>query len=249
MENLQPATLPAFLDPLLAGLPDPIYQITVTFLSHSIALVGAVYNIASSLISSNNSGWDIQKLLPPIITLLAAYLALHSIYRTTTWMFRLTFWFIKWGGLFGIIMAGAGWFFGSNSLSSIVNTGTISTVGSILWGLVNDPEAARPRPSRPNTRSQTRNRQASRAGERPSVWDSFDRHREWQNTRNAEAEERGPSQDVLQDILDVADKYVGSNHLTNLFGAVKETLQKHTDEGRDDGTYAQRGNGRTRSPR
>ncbi|KAH8828534.1 hypothetical protein DL96DRAFT_1799600 [Flagelloscypha sp. PMI_526] len=221
MDYLRPAALPAFLDPLFDSLPEPLRHFAITFLAHSFALIMA-------------------NLLPPIITLLAAYLALLSLYRTTTWTFRLVFWFIKWGGLFGILMALVGWTLGSNSLSSFVNTGTLYSIGSLVWGLLNDQSERQRGSSRPNTRSQTRSRTAPRAGERPSVWDSFDRHREWQDRRNAEAGEA--SSDVVQDVVDLAEKYLSRGRLAGVFDALKETMQKQ-----DGGDREETSRSRTRS--
>jgi len=48
-----------------------------------------------------------------LITLLAAYLALVSIYRTTSWMVRTTVWMMKWGAILSALAAGAGWMMGN----------------------------------------------------------------------------------------------------------------------------------------
>src|SRR6267154_831419 len=99
--DLADITLPAFLDPLLdffaEQLPPPLYSFLISLLSHSLALFTALVSLISSLVSSKPWEWDAQTIIPPLITFLAAYLALVSLYRTTSWMVRTSFWFIKWG--------------------------------------------------------------------------------------------------------------------------------------------------------
>lgn len=58
-----------------------------------------------------------QRLLPPLIMLLAVYLTLLSLYRTTTLLIRTTLFFVKWGGLIAIIAAAVG-YFSNGSFSS-----------------------------------------------------------------------------------------------------------------------------------
>lgn len=53
---------------------------------------------------------SVQRLLPPLIMVLAVYLTLLSLYRTTTLLIRTTLFFVKWGGIIAIIAAAVGYF-------------------------------------------------------------------------------------------------------------------------------------------
>lgn len=53
---------------------------------------------------------SVQRLLPPLIMLVAVYLTLLSLYRTTTLLIRTTLFFVKWGGVIAIIAAAVGYF-------------------------------------------------------------------------------------------------------------------------------------------
>ncbi|EEB98901.1 hypothetical protein MPER_01509 [Moniliophthora perniciosa FA553] len=139
MANITPADipLPAFLDPLLDylsdNLPPPIYSFIITFASHSLALISALSSLFSTLLRTNPSQWDAQTILPPLIAFLTAYLALVSVYRTTTWMVRTSFWFIKWGTILAVLFGGMGWIMGSggNAVGGPVVT---SSLASLIFG-------------------------------------------------------------------------------------------------------------------
>jgi len=96
--------VPNFVDPLLsyieAVLPPPVYSILLTVLSHSLALASALLSLATS-----PSTWNAQTILPPLITILAAYIALSSLYRTI----RFTIWLVKWGTILASLFGGVGW--------------------------------------------------------------------------------------------------------------------------------------------
>ena len=74
------AAIQNFLDPLFSYLssvlPGPVYSIVESLITHSLALLSALFNFVTTVASAQN--WDAQKILPPLITLLAAYLALLS---------------------------------------------------------------------------------------------------------------------------------------------------------------------------
>lgn len=130
--------LPAFLDPLLNFLeehvPPELYSFTTLFLSHTLALLTAFISLVSSLIASKPWEWDAQTIIPPLISLFAAYLALVSLYRTTSWLFRTSFWFIKWGTIIGALAVGVGWYMGNQG-----NNGgggdLFSSLGAVLGAL------------------------------------------------------------------------------------------------------------------
>jgi hypothetical protein len=110
--------LPDFIDPLLAYLesilPGPVYAVLLTSCSHVLALSTALL----SLLSSSPSTWTAQSIIPPIITILAAYLALSGIYRTI----RFALWFAKWGTLLAALMGGVAWFM-SGGVTSLLTQG------------------------------------------------------------------------------------------------------------------------------
>ncbi|KAF8972922.1 hypothetical protein BDZ97DRAFT_1613171, partial [Flammula alnicola] len=112
-EGLLPAVLDPLLEYLSANLPPSLYSFVVKLLSHSFAAVSACASLGASLLSNAPGDWNAQTLLPPIITILAAYLALSSLYRTTSWLLRLIFWFMKWGTLLGIFIGGVGYLMGN----------------------------------------------------------------------------------------------------------------------------------------
>ncbi|KIN96186.1 hypothetical protein M404DRAFT_67400, partial [Pisolithus tinctorius Marx 270] len=103
-----------FLDPLLDflsdQLPPPLYTFLLSFLSHIITLLTALISLIQSLIAAKPWEWDPQTIIPPLISILAAYLALHSLYRTTGWIFRTVLWFVKWGTILAAVSAGMGWY-------------------------------------------------------------------------------------------------------------------------------------------
>src|SRR5882762_7233008 len=115
MVDIDPSSisLPAIIDPILSYLssilPPPLYSFLLTFLAHSLALFTSLISLGYTLLSSRPWEWDAQTVIPPLITFLAAYLALVSLYRTTSWMFQTGMWVMKWGTILGALIAGAGW--------------------------------------------------------------------------------------------------------------------------------------------
>jgi hypothetical protein len=162
--------IPAILNPLInyisSCLPPPVYNALLTLFAHGLAFFGALIGLGSALISSKPSDWDAQKILPPLITLLAAYLALASAVRTATWLVRTTAWLVKWGVIAGAVSAAAAWLFGGGGGGGIVP----SVTGMVLDMLYGQGQDA--------TGGSRSDRQ--RARPRPQAWDSFDEHWEWQ---------------------------------------------------------------------
>ncbi|KZT29037.1 hypothetical protein NEOLEDRAFT_1128556 [Neolentinus lepideus HHB14362 ss-1] len=198
MADIQPPALPRFLDPILDyladTLPGPLYSLLETVLAHLIALSTSLFSLIYALVTSNPSEWDIQTILPPLITLLAAYLALISLYRTTSWMVRSSLWMVKWATILGAVFSGIGWVMGNNAAGG---AGITSAIGGILLDLLNGPGQNAAGGTRRQTRSQSR--------QRPKLWDSFDRHFEWQYQENQDDEEGGGEvQKIVKDILGAA---------------------------------------------
>lgn len=168
--------LPAIFDPILIyledTLPPPLYNILLNFLSHCLAVLSALMNLFASLMSKNPLEWDAQTVLPPLVTFLVAYLALLSLYRTTTWMIRTSFWFIKWGMILGGLVAGISWYIGvtQTQVGGLMNTGVISYFGNKFLDVINGQ----------NRNAAGSDRSQRTTARRPKPWDSFDNHQEWQ---------------------------------------------------------------------
>ena len=189
--------LPAFLDPLLdflgEHLPPQLYSFFMSFLAHSLALLTAFISLVSSLLAAKPWEWDAQTIIPPLISFLAAYLALVSLYRTTSWIFRTTFWFIKWGTVFGVLAAGAGWYMGSGG-----GGGLVSNLGAVLLSALNgdgrDAAGARipeTTPRTPKRRSKPR--------------ESFENQWQYRNDNSAQAQDND-AQRIMSDIVRTANR-------------------------------------------
>ncbi|KAK7057410.1 hypothetical protein R3P38DRAFT_3252521 [Favolaschia claudopus] len=202
--------LPAFLDPLLTllsdNLPGPVYSFLINLLSHLLALCTALYALLLSLLSTHPLQWDAQTVLPPLIALLTSYLAIVSLYRTTSWMFRTSLFFIKWGTLFGGGVAALSWLLFQQGGNGLAGRGIVAGLGGIVLNLLNGDgmNAA----GRPRTRS--RSRKSKTGGTRinkPKPWDSFERHREWQYQENGGGAE-GTDAEVVAEFLNKAGQAV-----------------------------------------
>lgn len=201
MSNVNPPqfAFPNLLEPLLSYIsscfPPPVYNALLTLVAHGLAFLSALISLGTALISSRPSDWDAQKIVPPLITLLAAYLALSSAVRTATWFVRMTTWLIKWGIITAAVSAAAAWVFvGGNGGGGVVPS-LVGMVLDMLNGQGKDA-AGGPRGSR----------QGGRA--RPQAYESFDQHWEWQFEEqqwNA-ADTTAPSQHVQQFVADALQR-------------------------------------------
>lgn len=201
MANINIA-LPDILDPVLSylsrTLPQPLYFFLINVLSHCLALFTALFTLVSSLISTNPLSWDAQTILPPLITVLAAYLALVSFYRTTSWMLRTSIFFIKWGTIIGALMAGAGYFMGNAAGGG--GNGVVSGLGGFVLDMINGQgqnAAGGSRRSQRSTRSFDK--------KKPKAWESFERHREWQYQEN---DAGADAHTIISEIASAAGKFV-----------------------------------------
>ena len=174
MANVNPPQipLPDFLNPVFSYisscLPPPVYGALLTLFTHGLAFVSALLGLGTALISSSPSDWDAQKIVPPLITLLAAYLALASAVRTATWFVRTTAWLVKWGIIAAALSAALTWFLGAGGGGGVIASGLIAMVSDVLNGRWKDV-------SKGGSRSGYRHSRP-----RPQAWDSFERHQEWQ---------------------------------------------------------------------
>ncbi|TFK82345.1 hypothetical protein K466DRAFT_304269 [Polyporus arcularius HHB13444] len=231
--------LQQFLDPILnylsSVLPPPMFSIVETLITHSVNLLAALYNLVSSFASSQ--GWDTQKMLPPIITLLMAYLALVSFYRTTGWMIRTTFWFVKWGGILATLAAGAGYFMGTQGNGVGAHNGNggggglLSLLSGAFLGMLNQDSSPSSGSGRKrSTRSSRPRRQTSARQEkekdRPKSWESWDKHREWQYTADAAARDDAARanegvQEAVQKVAGFVQEALGAGWWETVKGALE----------------------------
>jgi hypothetical protein len=197
--------LPGFLEPLLQivsdNVPAPVYSIFLSVLSHSLAVITAFSSLMLSLLSTHPLQWNAQTVLPPLIALLSAYVALVSLYRTTALFLRTGFWILKWGTLFGLLIAALSWVMASTSRNTEIGTfSVVSGVTGMVMDLINGQgqnAAGGSRVRRSTARTEHRRR-------KPKAWDSFAQHKEWQY-REEQAVEHGTAQKMLADMLSSAE--------------------------------------------
>lgn len=221
--------VPQFLNPLLnylsSTLPPTLYNIAVELLLKSISLFFSLSSLVKTLASSSPSSWDAQAILPPLITLLATYLALVSFYRTTSWMIRTGIWFMKWGAILSALAAGAGWMMGNahangeNGIGGLfTGGGVVPTVGGMILDMINGQGQNAAGGARSSRSSRTQKQKAPR----PKAWESWDRHREWQYSENAQNEDDNAGNGMQKILGDV-------------FGAVREAGWWEAAKGAVDG--------------
>jgi len=193
------ALLPRFIDPLFDyledHLPPPVYAFITNALSMAMALCATAVRLVAVLLQKAPSDWDAQAIIPPIITVLAAYLALASLYRTTSWLFRLTFWVLKWGSLFGFLCTGAGYLAAANGAD--VGVGLASLGSKALEWLNANVNAAG---TQDRARDSTRNRPWTKYDSRTGGYQQSQRTRQLQKSSDEDAEK------IIQGILDTANK-------------------------------------------
>jgi len=186
---------PNLLEPILSYiascLPPPVYNALFALVVNGAAFISALLSFGTALVSSRPSDWDVQKIVPPLITLLAAYLALSSAVRTATWFVRMTTWMIKWGIIAAVASVAAGWIFG--------NGGVVPTLAGMALDMLNgygQDAAGSPRGGRQQGRA------------RPQAWESFDQHWEWQFEEKQwdGADATSPAQHVQQFVADALQR-------------------------------------------
>lgn len=222
--DISPANfpLPELLDPVLNyladTLPSPLYSFLINLLSHSLALFTAAFALVSSLIGTNPMEWDAQMILPPLISLLAAYLALMSLYRTTSWMLRTSFWFIKWGSILGALLGGVAYVMGNANGNGVGRTGIVSTLGGLVLDMINGHGQNAAGGSRPK----------SQARAPRSRTQSFEKGK---GARGHNHQENGEVQKIIEDIVGAASKVMKDSGLWNAaMGFVSAGLGKQNGE-------------------
>lgn len=237
MAHITPADipLPAFVDPLLDylsdSLPSPVYSFIIAFASRCLAVISALLTLFGALLETHPSEWDITTLLPPLIAFFAAYFALVSLYRTTSWMLRTSIWFIKWGTILGALVGGAGWWMGANN--AVGAPGVASVLGGLVLDMINGEKGTKdsPRSVRGKANRNTRTR--------PKAWDNFQKHKEWQY-EEATNSQGVDAQAVLEEILATARD-------GGVWNAMKSTLQGFQGGQGESGNKRERKSGGTTS--
>ena len=211
--------LPKIFDPVLNylsdNLPRPIYLLLVKVLSHTLAILYGLFNLAISLKTWKPWEWDALTILPPLISILAAYYALVSIYRTTGWMIRAGITMIKWGTILAAIFAGIGWLLNNN-----VNG--VGAMQDVTWWKQRAGFSSR---------YGTRPHPFYRKRRRP--WDTFDEQGQWQydDKRDGQYNDNQGSQQaqrVMDEILEVVGRGVGDG-AANFIGSAWNILKNMGD--------------------
>jgi len=217
MAEANTGNLPDFLDSLLdflySKLPPHAYDIIENLLTHGYTLISSLISLVYTLISSATSSgsWDVEKIIPPLITLLAAYLALVSFYRTAGWMIRTMFAFVKWGFILTTLGTAAGYFLananvggaeGGNGLGALGmgGFGLLSTLGGLVSEFMNGQGS---QSTSRSSRAKSPQKQ-SKSKTRPKAYESWDKHRQWQYNENEQNQPNNAfadAQRVIGDIL------------------------------------------------
>jgi hypothetical protein len=201
--------LPEFLDPFLEWLsqkiPLPLYNLLLNVAAHSLAILTSVFNLVRLLASSSPSEWDAQTILPPLISLLAAYLAILSIYRTTSWMFRTGLFFAKWGTILVALAGGAGYLYGTQGQPGDGRAG-----GGLGRGIVGTLSRWALDAMNGQGQNAAGGRRHSQHAPRPRAWENWDAHREWQYEEDRyHDEDREDGSDVTETAKQVIGQILG----------------------------------------
>ncbi|OCH86367.1 hypothetical protein OBBRIDRAFT_243339 [Obba rivulosa] len=207
--------LPAIFNPLLnylsSVLPPPLYSLVVTLVTHSWAFATSLFALVLAMASSHPSTWDAQKILPPLITLLCAYLALVTFFRTTGWMIRTGIWFLKWGTILSALAAGAGWVLGNANANEggldgwRDGNGILPAIGGFVLDALNGQGRNAAGGSR--SRSNARSRSQRQKGPRPKAWESWDRQEQW---KYKEGQDRDDTEGLGEEVQKIVGNILGS---------------------------------------
>lgn len=210
-----PALFTPLLDYLSSILPPQLYAATAILLAQSYTLISSLLSLFGALFSSTPGTWDLQTILPPLITLFAAYLALLSFYRTAGWMLRLGFAFVKWGFILTTLGAGAGYILANGHPDgrgvAMFGQGLVPSLAGMFLDMFNDGKqsANTNANSKSNSRSGSRSsgKKGAKGKPRPKAWEAWEKQYEWKYEQTTHVE--GASvQQVIRDILGSASTYV-----------------------------------------
>jgi len=171
----------AFFDFLEDYLPPAIYDIIFTLLDYLLILFtslnsGFAYFLRSAGADPSNGqdGYNeaIQALLPPILSVIAIYFAMLSVYHTAASFVRTTVWLVKWGIILGVIAVGTGFFAGRGAGDGIaLQDLNLNNLVQLASQLLPDPNANVERAERRRAARAAGNRDARlrNGGQRPSM--------------------------------------------------------------------------------
>lgn len=124
-------------------------------------------------------------------------------------MIRTSAWFIKWGTIFGALVAGLGWAVGAgygNGYAVGGGRGLVAGLGGVFLDLINgrgqNAAGGSRSKTRTNSNSRSRPRRKGPPARKPKPWDSFEVHREWQYQQE-EADDQGvrDAQQIISDLV------------------------------------------------
>jgi hypothetical protein len=236
-ENGLPVILEPAFDWLATKLPPSLVDnVIVPGLGHVFALGHSLYDVVLGVASQRPGAWDAEKILPPIITLFGAYLALLSFYRTTSWMVRTTLWFAKWGSLFGALVGGAGYLAGQQGgaggvlggLQDVLGGGAggmARMVGAKLWDVINAPGNDAPRTrsrskarTTGNTGADRQTRSSTKSSSKTSSKTKDKSRAASEPAPEPRAQPGGDAQKIMGDIVGFAEKMGWMGALRGAFG-------------------------------
>jgi len=220
------------LDFLEDTLPPAIYDTISTLLEYLLTVFtslnsGFAYFLRSAGGDPSNGqgGYSeaIQAFLPPVLSVIAIYFAVLSVYHTAASFVRTTVWLVKWGIILGVIAAGTGFFAGRGAGDGIaLQDLNLSNVVRLASQLLPDPSANIERAERRRAARAAGNRDARlrRAGQRPSVFDSFAEHDAWKKNQQLTED----TQEYVKQIFEASQKVVndGSGLMNILFGGRRQ---------------------------
>ncbi|CAG7853897.1 SubName: Full=Uncharacterized protein {ECO:0000313/EMBL:CCA67927.1} [Serendipita indica DSM 11827] len=227
-------------------LPYQVYDTLYTFSEHLATVYYGLnrvftwaYKSASG--TQNVEGLSVsEQILPPLLSIIAIYFGLLSIYRTTASFIRTTIAIVKWGLIISLLAMGAGYFAGQGQFQNPINTGMLLRVASEfmngqdrVMATPEEREANRGRSYGGRTRTQPGDGQRRR----PSIFEPF-----LKNQNQAQAEE---VQEYVKQVVDGAQKVYkdGSGFFDILF-------KRSADKGDGSGDETQRQTrSQTRRPR
>lgn len=241
MVNPADLPLPPFLDPLLDYLedkvPPPFYGILTNTLSHLLALVSALLSLGQMLWANSPTTWDAQSVLPPVIVLLTSYLALMGVWRTTSWMFRSTFFLLKWGSILSFTAALAGWALanaagngngGENGLGAL--GGMLGGAGGLLATFLAGQGGGNQGSSRRSGKSESGGGGKKKSTqERPKAWESFEAHHDWQYDEEQANQQSPDIEQYVQAAMKAAKDYGLWGMAQNFMGLNSERSEEESD--------------------
>ncbi|KAH6914170.1 hypothetical protein BKA70DRAFT_1260582 [Coprinopsis sp. MPI-PUGE-AT-0042] len=194
---LQKLLLDPVFDYLEENLPPSAYSTLLSVCSYAMAL----FMIGAQVVGHLLAKWNWEAILPPVMTLFAAYMALTGFYRTTSWTFRLVIFCMKWGSILGTFMVGAGWLAALNGNGQQDVAENLGKLGSRAAGWLSGNGQA--------NRATTRPRSTRKQGTKQSrPWDTKKPNYPHERAVQPELEE---VQKIIQNIVQQGDQMFEGN--------------------------------------